>query len=61
MKNESTTQFDFFSMEERLWHKQSTRTKKQLHDQLAQLLLSCLSRERQSDQTQKEDQPCQEK
>ena len=61
MISKSHKQFDLFSKEQSLWQRQSKQTKTQLRDQLAGLLLSCLQRNRQIDQANKENQPCQVK
>ena len=57
----SNKQFDLFSKQQSLWQRQSKQTKTQLRDQLAGLLLSCLQRNQQIDQANKENQPCQVK
>jgi hypothetical protein len=58
MKNTSKKQLYLFMDNASLWQKQCARTKEQLLDQLALLLLSCIQEPK---ITNKEDSPCQKK
>ena len=55
MITKSQKQFDLFSKGQPLWQRQSKKTKSQLHDQLALLLLSCLNEKGEPNQTNTED------